>query len=330
MMSDNTINDNDTKVSFDAYILLSEPIQFNTLEIAQALAEDYPSLEATEMFAKGDADGFDCDTDQFVTAPLMMVDGQDANTVLLVRLPGYGTWDPNGIHPRQMIGCPEIKTALAQNKSYICVSVSTESEALTDRFRAARLSSCVAAVFARLPVALAVYWENGDHFLSPDVVVKMADQAVSGDWPVQEWIGQNLSRNTAYDPPAAQSCTNGLRQFLDYEISFAGAPVGLDEAAQMLWATSTMALAYGNKFEDGHTVGMEGLAPEESYRIRLAPKGFQGSQHDMVVLFHPKAYPDHEEMFGTLDLRPHPDPKQRNVQPNKGFFRRMLQGMRTS
>ena len=275
-MSNNADQADESKASFAAYILLSEPIQFNTLEIAEALAEDYPSLEATELFAKSGQEGFDCDTDQFITAPLMMVDGQDKNTVLLVRLPGYGTWDPAAIPPRQMINCPNIKEALARNRSYICVSVSTRSDDLTDRFRAARLASCVAAVFARLPVALAAYWESGDHFLSPEAVVNMADKAVSGDWPTKEWIGQNLARDISFDPPAAQSCTNGLRHFLDYEISYAKAPVGLDEAAMWLWSTSEMALAFGNKFEDGHTIGLEGVAPKDSHLLRRAHQGFSG------------------------------------------------------
>ena len=316
--------------SFSIYVMMSEGIQFNTTEIAAALAEDYPALEAEELFAKGGQGGFDCNTDEFVTAPLMMTGGADTGTVLLIRLPGYGTWDPNALHPRQMINCPDIKAALARNKSYICVSASTKSDELTERFRTARLVSCVAAVFARLPVAVAAYWESGDHFLSPEAVIKMADKAASGDWPVQEWIGQNLARNTAYDPPAAQSCTNGLRQFLDYEISFAAAPVGLDEAATMLWSTSEMALAFGNKFQDGHTIGVEGVAPKDSYLLRRAPKGFQGSEHALLVMFHPKSYVDHEEMFGPHGLRPHPDRAQAYVEPNYGFFKRMLHGMRTS
>lgn len=329
-MSNKADQADESKASFAAYILLSEPIQFNTLEIAEALAEDYPSLEATELFAKSGQEGFDCDTDQFITAPLMMVDGQDKNTVLLVRLPGYGTWDPAAIPPRQMINCPNIKDALARNRSYICVSVSTRSDDLTDRFRAARLASCVAAVFARLPVALAAYWESGDHFLSPEAVVNMADKAVSGDWPTKEWIGQNLARDISFDPPAAQSCTNGLRHFLDYEISYAKAPVGLDEAAMWLWSTSEMALAFGNKFEDGHTIGLEGVAPKDSHLLRRAPKGFQGSEHELLVMFHPKSYANHEEMFGPHNLRPHPNPEEAYVQPNYGFFKRMLHGMRTS
>ena len=79
-----------------------------------------------------------------------------ANNVLLVRLPGYGTWDPAAIRPWQTLSCPDIADRLTRNRSYICVSVSTSSDKLTDRFRAARLSSCVAAIFARLPVAVAV------------------------------------------------------------------------------------------------------------------------------------------------------------------------------
>ena len=47
-------------------------------------------------------------------------------------------------------------------------------------------------------------------------------------------------------------------------------------------------------------------------------------------MFHPKSYANHEEMFGPHNLRPHPNPEEAYVQPNYGFFKRMLHGMRTS
>ncbi len=134
-------SDDKNKPGFSAYVLLSEPIQFNTLEIVEALAEDYPSLEAVELFAKTGEAGFECDTDEFVTAPLAFVDGEDANPVMLIRLPGYGTWDPATIPTRQMILCPDLKAALARNRSYICVTVGAKSADLIDRFRAARMAS---------------------------------------------------------------------------------------------------------------------------------------------------------------------------------------------
>lgn len=321
--------DNDTNrgPTFSAYVLLSEGIQFNTNEIAQALTEDYPSLEIKEP--TNDVLEFDCNTDEFITSPMLMGSGgKDAHPVSLIRLPGYGTWDPKSIPLRQSWLCPDISDRLKRNRSYICVSVGARDNTLEATFRAARLCSCVAAVFAKLPVALAAYWETADCFLSPKAVIKMADEAVCDKWPVPEWIGLDLVRGQVDGQPMAGGLTVGLKAFRNVEISHAGAPIEMADAAGMLISVATMSLEYGRDYADGDTIGREGQSREDSYRVRVVPKGTNDSNCDVYLIVHPKSKVDHEALAGPILTRPPPPGVDANIPPNDGFFQRLMRGTR--
>lgn len=314
--------------TFSAYILLSEGIQFNTNEIAQALAEDYPTLEISGH--TNDVLAFDCNTDEFITSPMLMGSrGDDARSVSLIRLPGYGTWDPARIPLRQSLLCPDISDRLKRNRSYICVSVGADDSSLKSTFRAARLCSCVAAIFAKLPVALAAYWETGDHFLSPEAVVKMADEAVCDKWPVSEWVGLDLARGQTDGQPMAGGLTVGLKAFRNVEISHAGAPIEIAEAAQMMLSVATMCLEYGRKYGDGDTIGREGQSREQSYRVRVVPKGTRNSNCDVYLIVHPQSTVDHEALAGPIETRPPPPGVDNSIPPNEGFFKSLMRGGRS-
>ena len=318
----------DTSV-FDAYILLSEPVQFHPSEIREALKEEFPAIDirAGGMSAMLDKP---CDTADFITQPLYLgAEGADAQTATLIRLPGYGTWDPAQIPKAQRLFVPDLAERLSRNASYICISVGgAGAGSLTDRFRAARLCSCIAAVFARLPVAVAAYWQTGDHFLTPEQVSEMADRAMRDDWPVDKWIGLNVMG----DPELRQSgaMTRGLRYFTDYEISHASAPIPPGEAAAFTLSAATMARAYGSAFNDGDLLGNEGQSREESYRIRHVPKGTEGSICDVKLMVHPQNGADHEALAGPIQSRPPPPGVDNRRVPPKGFFKRMIRGARAN
>ena len=315
--------------TFSAYVMLSEGVQFNTAEIRAALAEDYPSLELSPG-GLDEALDTDCDTNQFITHPLMMgAKGADGAIASLIRLPGYGTWDPAQVQPWQKIGCPDLDARLARNRSYICVSVGAKSDDLLTTFRAARLCSCIAAVFAKLPVALACYWEPGDHFLSPEAVIQMADKSVCDDWPVMQWLGLKLGYTRKGGQQLAMGLTSGLSHFKGYELSYAAAPVELGTAGHWLACTAEMALAYGNTFSDGDTISAPDAAKADCLRIRVVPAGTNGSNCDVVLLVHPDSPVDHEEVAGPITSTPPPPGFDNRIQPREGFFKRMIRGRAT-
>jgi hypothetical protein len=301
--------------------------QFNTREIEQALKEDYPSLDI--VGTSGDALAFDCNTDAFITAPMFMSSkGADSRPVSLIRLPGYGTWDPASISHRQTLHCPDISQRLLRNRSYICVSVGARDHSLQETFRAARLCSCVAAVFAKLPIALAAYWETGDHFLSPEAVVTMADEAIADRWPVTQWVGLELFTSNEGFRQSSGGLTNGLKAFRGFEISHPDAPVPISKSAESLITTSVMCLEYARDYNDGDTIGVEGQPREEAYRIRFAPVGTGGSTCDTYLIVHPLSTFDHEALCGPITSQPPPPGTTNDYPVEQGFFKRMMRGTR--
>ncbi|WP_420587198.1 hypothetical protein [Ruegeria sp.] len=315
------------RVGFSAYILLSEAIQFNSSEIEQALLEDYPSLDLrTET---GFGMNQDCDTDQFITTPILLgATGADSTIATLIRLPGYGTWDPEQLTPWQRLPFPEVTQAFQYNKSYICVTTGAEAGDEIQAFRAARLCSCVAAIFAKLPVALAVYWESADHFLRPSDVVAMADKAISDEIPIEQWVGLRLQGTKNNGKQLFGGVTNGLKPLKGFEVSLAAAPLDLENAAATLSTTAAMLAAYGHNFNDGDTLGHEGQSREDSMRIRFAPKGTNGSFCDAWVLVHPQSPFDHEEELGVMTSSPPPPGQEVQVRSKTGFFKRLMRGSR--
>lgn len=328
----------DGRTVFDAYVLLSEPIRFHPSEIIAALTEDYPALDIRcpeGLEQTGELDAL-CDTDRFITVPLMLWQGADRGIVSLIRLPGYGTWDPDALDPNQRVRFHDVADALRQNRSYICVSVGARGDDLTSRFRAARLCSCIAAVFARLPVALAVYWEKAGHFLSPAQTIEMADTAMADSWPFRDWIGLRLKRGTHEGMSMSLGVSHGVVDFAGYEFSFAPAPVELGWVADLLWVSAHMALERGSVFSDGDTMDFEAADSERlegrrraaPYRLRHVPKGTDGSSADAILIVHPDSPTDHEAIVGPITSRPPPPGVDTTRRGDPGFFKRLLRGGR--
>ncbi len=316
---------------FAAYVLLSEPIEFQNSEIEAALLEDYPSLDLHPDPSLSIPQH--CNTDEFFTS-FICTGSRGADGVAsigLIRLRGYGVWDPNAIQPRQMIGCPDLKDRLARNASYICVSVGARSNETTDVFRAARLCSAVAAIFAKLPAALAVYWQTADHFLSPDRVVAMADQAICDDWPVNEWIGATLtqSKDAHTGRRMAAGATNGLLPFKGFEVSMPSAPIELPDLYGFMMGTCRASLSLGAVYRDGDTMGADDN-PDFKYRLRYAPTGTQGSKSKLLIVVHPEAAFDAEEVLGPSDSVPPPPGMDNSLtyDDRGSFFKRLLRGGR--
>jgi len=320
--------------TFSAYILFSEAVQFNSSEIEAALLEDYPSLDITPEEVNGLPELHrDCDTAEFITAPILLgATGADARFVTLTRLPGYGTWDAAALPRRNQLHCPNIDDAMTRNKSYICVLCSAKDTSLQAAFRAARLCSCVAAIVAKLPVALATSWETADQFLSPAATIEMADTSLSDDWPVDKWMSVELRRGHDNGDPAdwADGFSQGLAQFRGYELNLPFAPLALYQAFELMIAVATMSLAYGNEFNDGDTLGFEADHPESKYRLRRLPAGVQETKVDYLLVIHPQAKFDADEVLGPTASVPPSLGFDNSVRTKPDFFKRVLRGGRDS
>lgn len=324
--------------SFAIYLMFSEGVQFNSEEIAQAVLEDFPDLDITDL--GGLSLPTPCDTDDVIPmAPIFMgATGADATFVNMMRLPGHGIWDPNAVPPRQMVACQgfDLKAALGRNKSYLCVSASAKSKSLEDCFRAARLVSCVGAVFAQLPICVAAYWESGDHFLSPKGICEMADAAMRSEWPIVQWVGLGLAPlgDDKQGRVWSNGGTVGLRHFTGYELQMVAAPFEVSKTAATLYTTAWLPLTSGNRFEEGHTVGVEGGAEGEKLRLRWLPTGATANNseappqpYDTFVMIHPDSPFDEAAYFGT----PLEDGGRKQVvtqAARPGFFKRMIGGAR--
>ena len=318
--------------SFAIYLMFSEGVQFSTPEIQAALLEDFPGLDISP---NGGLDiPMACDTDTIIPmAPILMGStGEDATFVNMMRLPGYGTWDPNALTPRQLIACGDydMKSALTRNRSYLCISVSAKTNSLTDRFRAARLVSCVAALFAELPICLGAYWEPGDHFLSPQGICDMAKEAMSDDWPVQKWIGLGLAGlgSDKQGQEWSNGATVGLRHFTDYEVQLTAAPQDVGSTANTLYAIAWLPLVSGNTFNDGDTTGGEN--GHEKYRLRWATQGMTAKSqksppvpYDCFIAIHPESPFDEKAFFGKVPHGGGRNPKV-SYAPREGFFKRIM------
>lgn len=320
----------DNSVAFEAYVLLTEAVQFNTAEIRTALFEDYPSLEISPDGVGAALDRM-WDTADVITAPLLMGHkGLDAAHALLTRLPGYGKWDPKQIRRTQALNWPDVNVDLSHNNSYVCVSVRPLQDGMASAFRAARLCSCIAAIYAKLPVTLGCYWGTADHFIGAKSIVQMAEKSLSDDWPVHQWIGFDLQRGRDGERLLSAGLTKGLAAFTGYEISYAAAPTSERDVASWLYSSAQMALSFGSQFHDGDTISLEGDEGRQPIRIRHVPKGTNGSQADTKLLVHPDSPVDHEALAGPIMSTPPPPGFDNTRSADPGFFKRMIRGRRAS
>ncbi len=316
--------------SFALYVLFSDGLQFSTRDIEAALIEDFPELD----IQKNDALDFpqECDTDQMIPmAPIFFgADGADAGGVVnMIRLLGYGQWDPAQITGPQRYGALDIdlQDALRRNRSYLCISVSAKSDQLLDVFRAARLCSCLGAIFAELPICLAAYWETGDYFLSPEAIRRMARISIDNKWPVREWVGLSLSpgRKDGELVEWAQGLTRGLIQFTGYEFAVTPAPVPIVEAGQMLLGAMTTVLECGAIYNDGDTIGVEDK-PDFKWRVRHVPPGVDGAVTKTLALIHPESKYDPGPSLGAPANRPPPPGLNNSKTYRKPIWQRLMGG----
>lgn len=307
------------RIDFSVDILFSEPLHFELNEIIEAVNEDFPSCQVKDS---GINPTQSIKTDEVVLAILEPVEKHDGGSIKFI---GAGFPDDNwrkADHTESLWRSGGFgQDALAHHKSYMSISVDAADGSLASRFRAARLLNVVTAVFAKLPITLAIYVKWTGHFARRDLWVKAAEDAVKGEWPLVSWISYRGAWNAAEGQSKyAVGYTVGLQQFLPYELHMESAPIQPSDVIQFLCGAVWMPLQGGSTYKDGDTVGAEDGTP---YRIRRrhAP---DGTPLDVFVLLHPDSPINEAAAFGPRPGIPTPRTEPFLNHPKKGFMQSLL------
>jgi len=124
--------------------------------------------------------------------------------------------------------------------------------------------------------------------------------------------------------------TKGLNRFKEVELAYANVPVDLNTVAATLMTTSAMLTGYGHSFTDGDTIGSEGQPPEDSIRIRFAPKAKLGAADDHWLMVPPESAVDHVKLLGKIKRRAGPKNEKVQVRSRMNFFKWIMRGNKAS
>ena len=176
------------KDSFCVSLLFSEPLQFSLREVAEAVAEDYP---AVGRFG-ADINPSDALNTGDVTAlgVLMPKDAPECQVVTFTSLKAplpIGSFNT----ALQRLIAPDRREQMTRlvrsHVSHLSITCGSQERDLGSQFLAARMATCIAAVFAKLPICQAVHYPSANMITTPDEWVKGADQAAAAEWPLDIW-----------------------------------------------------------------------------------------------------------------------------------------------
>lgn len=300
---------------FVCYVLFSEPLQATFSELLEAAREDFPGLDWSH-----DNLGPDRIDTRDVTMCVDFGHSDDKKGRLKVLgHPGRCTLDWEDAIYKNRITFPEAGKAVARHTDYLSISVShpkgdgSVKSLIARRFDAARRMTCLAAVLAKLPIATAVYFPNGDTLLPPSAWIAAADDAMKGQIPVIAWMCMALH---AFDEPPEPLpitlSTIGMAAFNGHEIVMPRMRMLWPEAMQFAYGAIRMLLEADHVFQDSNTLGME--AGDKAFRIRLAREGKKylakgetiSPQTDQWWLFHQSCDLDDIAIFGDRMGMPPP------------------------
>ncbi len=172
---------------FSAYVLLSEPLQFRTHEILAAVREDFPGLEWSDTLGADMA--FDSST---VSLGVFFADpkgGPQPPTMRIISAPGRCPVEWPDILHKSRYTFPR-RPQRWSRMSAACGSASNRSmrPMPRGRFDAARRLTCLAAVFAKLPVCTGIYFPSADQLVRPADWVQAAEKAMEAKFPATQWV----------------------------------------------------------------------------------------------------------------------------------------------
>lgn len=306
--------------AFNIYVMLSDSLEFTVAEVMQAVAEDYPTLPRHAGAFVGDG------TINTAGAGLAFLSWTETDPLVMFMTPpqgGEGGIDWPTVVQKSRFQFPDAAQMVERHQTLLCISVHSRGTSYAERFEAARLMTCIGAVFARLQDCLGVYFPSADMIIPPATWVDAADEAVAGRLPVMQWI--NLQANLVPDgktPVPVTASTIGLAAFLGCEVAVILARIPPGEAVKIVYAACKLLGEYGHRFRDSDTFGPED--DEVRYRIRFQSEGLHGAQTDVWVLLHPTFPHDDVALFGPRLLPPPPPGVLNRFKGDAGWLRRLL------
>lgn len=312
-------SDKRLKDHFTAYVLLSEPLQFHTSEILAAVREDYPGLNWTDDL------GVDLsfDTSKVSIGTFWSRAEAEPRMMNLLSAPGPCDVDWGDLFHKARFLFPEAEQVVKRHRSWLSISVDSVDQSLAARFDAARRMTCMAAVFAKLPVCEAVYFPNGDTIVKPHKWVEAADSAMKASVPIEQWVTICVNpMPDGKDPMPVSVQTVGVAAFTGYEIFMPLARTHPGEAAKWVVGMAILALERGHVYRDSDTIGIEGES--RKIRIRHMPEGMEGAQTDMFVLLHPDSKIDEMKAFGPRSREPAPPGFDNSIRGDENALKNKL------
>jgi hypothetical protein len=314
-------SDKRLKDSFYAYILLSEPLQFRTGEILAAVREDYPSLVWTDSLNMDTP--FDTNSFGLGVFFSQKSDVPEPSMTRLTSVRGRLEVNWDDILWKSRFTNPGGKAAVAAHVNHLCISLESVDSTLAARFDAARRLTCMAAVFAKLPTCLGVYFPSADQLVTAADWVSAADTAIKAEFPSLQWMSLAVNRFTS--PGEADLITMntiGLAAFTGTEIVMPKTRLPAGDAAKWVHAAAVMLVELGHTFVDGDTLGPEGQP--DRVRLRFAREGRHGMQTDCWFLFHPNCTLNELELFGARSRPPAPAGVDNSIRSDSGWLGKKL------
>jgi hypothetical protein len=288
--------------AFYAYVLLSEPVTFNTRDAITAVRTGYPGLTWTDKLDMNTTGT----TGSIMLAPYFCgaTDGAEPRMITLTSEPGRCAvqgWD--SVLRKSYPIFPTGAEAVAGHRTFLRITVESHDTTLAARFDAARRMTCFAAVFARLPTCTGVYLPGADLIMSPGDCIRAAAMAIKGETPIMYWMTLVPTPLPDAANPLEWSVQSiGLAAFTGCEVFMPKVRMLPGEAAKWVYAAITMIMDRGHVFTDSDTMGVDG--DDLRIRLRWMPEGKLGAQTDMWALFHPR----HSAMDDVVVFGPHSRP----------------------
>jgi hypothetical protein len=310
-------SDKRLKDSFTAYVLLSDTLQFMPSEIWDAVREDYPKLSWNLDVTV--APPFD--TGRFSMATYLGGGAADARHgfINFLATPGPLDVDFDDLIFKSRFTFPEAKHAVTAHRSALSISVSSTDGSIESRFEAARRMTCIAAVFAKLPICVGIYFPSADLILPPTSWIEAANIAMDGKVPTFQWINFSVVN---YEYNIITAHTIGCAAFNGFEVSMPAVRLNPTEALKYVFSAVTMMLEYGHEFQDSHTLGEEGS--DEKLRIRFWPEGLHDAQTDTWALIHPAYCRDEIADFGPRKGTPPPPGYDNTFKGDESWLRKKI------
>lgn len=287
---------------FDAFVLLSEPLEFATAEIVEALHADHPFTADWAADPRAPAEH---DTATRGGCDARFLDRRSGACMRIASVPGRLPAEFEAAMARETDRA-EARWAIADHRGHLFLSAQSARTDYLHRYVAARALTALLAVFARLPICLGVNFFNANRIAPPAEWLDIADLAASDMVCHTHWYAQNtvLGPDDGHGPTEAEWRSWGLSAFLGYELMLRGRLPDPRAATMMMYGVLERLLRELRPLRDGERVVFAGGGEAVA---RFVPAG-RYADIDVWLLLMPTSAIDEERALGPRpSLSPEPE-----------------------